>query len=125
MRLLGDVLGRAVLETDAAGGLGLVWTCSTAADMRQHGVTMDQLEGVIDILRTSREAEVAVVCKQDTDGSMKVSTRSKGQLDVGAVCVALGGGGHRFAAGFTSTADVAATMAALRAQLAAAPHLPE
>ncbi|MDQ6650230.1 MAG: bifunctional oligoribonuclease/PAP phosphatase NrnA [Actinomycetota bacterium] len=124
VRLLGDVLGRAELEADAAGGLGLVWTCATAADMRTHGVAMEQLEGVIDILRTSREAEVAVVCKQDLDGAMKVSTRSKGRIDVGAVCVALGGGGHRFAAGFTAHDDATTTMAAVRKLLADAPHLP-
>ena len=37
---------------------------------------------------------------------------------------ALGGGGHRFAAGFTSTDDLDLTLARLRAALAAAPHLP-
>jgi phosphoesterase RecJ-like protein len=47
-----------------------------------------------------------------------VSTRSKGEIDVGAVCSYLGGGGHRLAAGYTSYADVAATMAALRERLA-------
>jgi len=124
VRLLGDVLGRAVLETEAAGGLGLVWTSSTAEDMRRHGVAMEQLEGVIDVLRTAQEAEVAVVCKQDADGSLKVSSRSKGQIDVGSLCVALGGGGHRFAAGFTTGDDLVSTMAALRKLLADAPHLP-
>jgi phosphoesterase RecJ-like protein len=28
--------------------------------------------------------------------------RSRGHLDVGAACAALGGGGHRLAAGFTA-----------------------
>ena len=32
----------------------------------------------------------------------RASTRSKGLVDLGAVCSRLGGGGHRFAAGFSS-----------------------
>ncbi|HUR13404.1 MAG TPA: DHHA1 domain-containing protein, partial [Mycobacteriales bacterium] len=57
------------------------------------------------------------------DGLLKVSTRSKGRIDVGAVCVSLGGGGHRFAAGFTSAEPLAVTMDRFRGLLATAPHL--
>jgi phosphoesterase RecJ-like protein len=45
-------------------------------------------------------------------------------VDVSAAAVTLGGGGHRFAAGFSSAADPDATMAAVRAALAVAPRLP-
>jgi phosphoesterase RecJ-like protein len=122
--MLGGVLSRARLELHAAGGLGLVWTYSTAADLAAYGVGMEELEGVIDVIRTTAEAEVAAVCKQEADGSLKVSMRSKGRIDVGAVCVALGGGGHRFAAGLTTAADATTTMGKIRELLAAAPHLP-
>lgn len=122
--MLGAVLSRVRLEPAAAGGLGLVWTQSTAADLVSYGVGMAELEGVIDLIRTTAEAEVAAVCKQDADGSLKVSMRSKGHIDVGSVCVALGGGGHRFAAGLTSTEDVPTTMSRIRELLAAEPHLP-
>ena len=50
-----------------------------------------------------------------------VSTRSRGATDVGAVCAALGGGGHKLAAGFTSHDDVETTAKRLRAELAGAP----
>jgi phosphoesterase RecJ-like protein len=45
-------------------------------------------------------------------------------VDVSAVAVTLGGGGHRFAAGFGSDADLETTMAAVRTALEAAPRLP-
>jgi phosphoesterase RecJ-like protein len=77
---------------------------------------------VIDTLRTTAEAEVAVVCKQDGD-VWKVSVRSKGAVDVGALCTALGGGGHRFAAGISSTAPLDALMSVFRDALARAPRL--
>ena len=125
VRLLGEVCARAALEPAGAGGLGLVWTTVHPEDLLRHELGLADVEGVIDVLRTSAEAEVAVVAKADPeDGRLKVSTRSKGRIDVGAVCTALGGGGHRFAAGYTSEEDVDTTLAALRAALAAAPHLP-
>ena len=124
-RLLGDVCSRARLDPAAVGGLGLVWTVIESADLDRHGLSMSDVEGVIDVLRTAVEAEVALVVKRDpADGLYKVSTRSKGAIDVGAVCTALGGGGHRFAAGFTSYDDADRTLSRLRTALDAAPHLP-
>ena len=124
VELLGLVCARAVLETDQVGGLGLVWTAIGVEDLDRYSLGLSDVEGVIDVVRSAREAEVAAVVKTDPeDGLLKVSTRSKGQIDVGAVCVSLGGGGHRFAAGFTSDVSLPDTMARLRAALAAAPHL--
>jgi phosphoesterase RecJ-like protein len=124
LRLLGDACARAVLEPDAAGGLGLVWTTVPAQEMAAAGVGLADVEGVIDVLRTAQEAEVAVVAKADpVAGGWKVSTRSKGAVDVGQVCTALGGGGHRFAAGFSTSEDPGRVVARLREALAAAPHL--
>jgi phosphoesterase RecJ-like protein len=124
VKLLGLVCARAVLEPDAVGGLGLVWTAVGADDLHRYGLALSDAEGVVDVVRTTAEAEVAVVVKTDPeDGWLKVSTRSKGRIDVSAVCVALGGGGHRFAAGYTSYEPLGATMERLREALAAAPHL--
>lgn len=125
VKTLGAVCARAVLEADEVGGLGLVWTAVGAEDLHRFDLTLADVEGVIDVLRVAEEAEVAVVVKADPeDGWLKVSTRSKGRIDVGAVCTGLGGGGHRFAAGYTSFEPLSATMARLRAALATAPQLP-
>ncbi len=125
VKLLGLVCARSVLEVDEVGGLGLVWTAVGADDLHRYDLALSDVEGVIDVLRTTREAEVAVVVKTDPeDGLFKVSTRSKGRIDVGAVCTGLGGGGHRFAAGFTSDAPLGTTMERLRTALATAEHLP-
>lgn len=122
--MLGTVLGRARLEPDAVGGLGLVWTHVRCADLADRGLGADQAESVVDVVRTAREAEVACVLKELPDRQWSVSVRSKGRIDVGSVCVRLGGGGHRFAAGFTSPRSLADTVDALRAALDEAPHLP-
>ncbi|MEV4350239.1 bifunctional oligoribonuclease/PAP phosphatase NrnA [Actinoplanes sp. NPDC049596] len=101
MKLSGEVLGRAVLDVAAAGGRGLVWTYATKADLERYDQKPYVLESLIDPVRSVAEADVAVVVKEMTAGEWAVSLRSKGAVDVSAVAVALGGGGHRLAAGFT------------------------
>ena len=116
--LLSGVLARVVLETDAAGGHGLVWTSVSAADRAAHGLSLDAVEPVIDVVRRTEEADVAVVLKQSDDGLWQVSARSRGMVDVGRACARLDGGGHRNAAGFTSSTSAEETMARLRGLLA-------
>jgi bifunctional oligoribonuclease and PAP phosphatase NrnA len=118
--LLSAALGRAVLEPDDGCGHSLVWTTVTRADRAAGRLSLDAAESVIDVVRRAEEAEVAVVLKESDDGLWQVSARSKGRVDVGRACVALGGGGHSRAAGFTARGTPREAMAALREQLAAA-----
>jgi bifunctional oligoribonuclease and PAP phosphatase NrnA len=113
--MLAAALDRAVLEPDVAAGLGMVWTTVTRADRVQAGgLSLDSAESVIDVIRRTDEAEVAVVLKEDDAGSWQVSTRSKAVIDVGKVCTALGGGGHARAAGFAASGGAGAVIAAIR-----------
>lgn len=124
VRLLGDVLSRTEFDADAVGGLGLVWTTIEPDDLERHGLGLADVEGVIDVVRTAQEAEVAAVLKGEPGSdAIRVSLRSKGVVDLGAACVGLGGGGHRYAAGFTSYDGFDVIFARLRDALGAAPHL--
>ncbi|KZF05736.1 phosphoesterase [Rhodococcus sp. EPR-157] len=98
--MLGSVLGSAALVQDAVGGLGLVY----AVILRENseGMRSEEIESVIDIVRTTSEAEVAAVFKQQSGDEWTVSLRSKTAVDVSTVAATLGGGGHRNAAGFTA-----------------------
>jgi len=116
--MLSLVLGRAVLEPAAAAGHGLVWTTVSRADRAAYGLHYDVAESVIDMLRRTDEADVAVVLKESDDGRWMVSSRSKGKVDVGRACTRAGGGGHRSAAGFTAPGTVQEAMAGLREYLA-------
>ncbi|MGY1812200.1 DHH family phosphoesterase [Blastococcus sp. SYSU D00820] len=110
--LLSVVTGRAVLEDGV--GAGLVWTWSSTAEAAEHGLPGEQLEALVDVVRATAEADVACVLKGQDDGSWSVSLRSRGATDVARVAVALGGGGHRAAAGFTSHRDREGTVQAIR-----------
>jgi bifunctional oligoribonuclease and PAP phosphatase NrnA len=111
LKVLASALDRVVLEGS------LVWTYVTRADRAAYGLPYSEVEGMIDVVRRTDEAEVAVVLKEDDNGDLQVSTRSKGAVDVAAVCAALGGGGHHNAAGFTSYDSVEETMAKFRRDL--------
>jgi phosphoesterase RecJ-like protein len=102
LKLLGEVLEHAHLVPEHR----FVWTAVTQADLRKHDVTMEEVEGLIDIVRRTSEAEIACVLKEESDGSVRVSLRSLGDVDVRDIAESEGGGGHRFAAGFTSRGPI-------------------
>jgi bifunctional oligoribonuclease and PAP phosphatase NrnA len=116
VRLLGSALARAALDPEALRGLGVVWTFVTAEERHAAGAGLEQVERVIDQLRITSEAEVAVVLKQGDDLLWRASVRSKGSIDVGAAMASIAGGGHQYAAGATLDGDLdAATREVLTA----------
>lgn len=107
--MLSRVLGTARLEPGARGGTGLAYAFVRRDDVT--GVRSEEVESVIDIVRTTAEAGVAAVFKESrtVDGRWTVSLRSRDSgpgaqdgVDVAEVATALGGGGHRYAAGYTT-----------------------
>jgi bifunctional oligoribonuclease and PAP phosphatase NrnA len=117
MKLAGEVIGRATLDPTAAGGKGMVWTYATLADLERYNLRPYVLDGLIDPVRGVAEADVAVVVKQAAENEWSVSLRSKGAVDVSAVAVSLGGGGHRLAAGFTGYGTPGEVVESVRARL--------
>ena len=111
MSLLSRVLGSAQLLSDAAGGRGLVyavvgnrdWECSRP----------EEVESIVDIVRTTREAEVAAVFKEVQPQHWSVSMRAKADVDLSSVAATFGGGGHRLAAGYSTTGPIGDAVAAL------------
>ena len=106
------------LELMEVGGRWVAVARIGIAERERHGVAFTAVESLIDVDRTVDEADIAVALKQDDTGVWRVSTRSKGAVDVGSVCTSLGGGGHRMAAGFTGSRDADATLASLLVALA-------
>jgi bifunctional oligoribonuclease and PAP phosphatase NrnA len=117
LRLVADALGRIAQVPEAS----LVWTRVDLADLAAHGIDMDETEGLIDLVRTDGSSDVAAVLKQQPEGGYKVSLRSKGATDVGQLATSFGGGGHKYAAGYSTDLDAEAVVAALVAELTGAP----
>ena len=67
------------------------------------GCTHNDTEGLINLPLTAREIHAVVFFKVGPDDVLRVSMRSKYDVDVRVVANAFGGGGHKNAAGFTVT----------------------
>jgi phosphoesterase RecJ-like protein len=113
LKLVADCLGRAELDPE----LGLVATWVASEDLAAHHVSIEETEGLIDLVRRAKEADVACVLK-DVGTGVRVSLRSVGEVDVSTIATRFGGGGHAFAAGFTAPGSIASVLADIRSALA-------
>jgi phosphoesterase RecJ-like protein len=99
LKVAGAALSRAHLDRER----GVVSTTVTESELDAAGIDWGDIDNLIDTLRLAVEADVAVLAKVHGDGRVKMSLRSRGDTDVGTLAADMGGGGHRLAAGFTST----------------------
>jgi len=93
MRTWGAALSDARLED------GVIWVEVSQEDLRRIGAEPSAADGLSNLLSTVRDAEVAAVFREVRPGVVDVSLRSTPRVDVAAVALSLGGGGHRQAAG--------------------------
>ncbi len=119
LRVAGAVLSRTKLEPD----IDLVWSTLTMDDLAGAGIGYDKADGLIDLIRIAEEAQVAALLRDLGDGRTKASLRSRGSVDVAAIAVGFGGGGHRNAAGFTAFEPIETVAQRLHAALAEAKDL--
>ena len=95
VRLLGEVLGTLELHGDER-----IASVRLDLDMFERaGAAAADSEGLIDYPRSIRGVEAAALFRERPEGDIKVSLRSRGRVDVGAIASRRGGGGHRNAAG--------------------------
>ena len=103
-----------MLEKDT----GLAYIYISQEILKRFGVKMSETEDLIDNLRALKTHKIAAIFKQLRDGTIRVSLRSKNNIDIGTVARKLGGGGHRVAAGYTSSQkDFEKTLNELREEI--------
>jgi phosphoesterase RecJ-like protein len=113
--LLSRVLGSARLLPDAVGGRGLVYAVVGNQDWTSS--RPEEVESIVDIVRTTQQAEVAAVFKEIAPQQWSVSMRAKAEVDLAAVASGFGGGGHRLAAGYSTAGSIDDVVASLRTAL--------
>lgn len=79
---------------------GVVWATVTERMLRESGVTLEEVEGLVDFLLASRDVRVAILLKQQ-GAETRVSMRTVPGVDATQIVGAFGGGGHQRAAGCT------------------------
>jgi len=97
LKLFGAVLS--AMQLDPTGRIAIVYLDHEMA--REAGGTYEDTEGLINLPLTVKEIEAVVFFKQTEGDEYRVSMRSKGAVDIGAIAKQFGGGGHKNAAGCT------------------------
>jgi phosphoesterase RecJ-like protein len=101
-QLLGEAL--ATLRVSADGRLA--WIEVASAAQARAGLGLEVTEDFINYVRAVRGVQIAVAFKEVSATQVKVSFRSRGDLDVARLAGQFGGGGHRNAAGCTLHASL-------------------
>jgi len=102
LRLMASVLGG--MTFDPSNRVGVLFLDHAMA--RGAGGTYDDTEGLINQPLTVKEVQAVVFFKQSEGDAYRVSMRSKGEVDIGAVAKEFGGGGHKNAAGCSVTGPI-------------------
>jgi phosphoesterase RecJ-like protein len=101
----------------------LAWLDLNPAMFTASGAGPEDTEGLIECLQEIKTVELAALFDTRPDGSLKVSLRSKGPVNVSELGSRFGGGGHPAAAGINFKSDAegsrARVLEALRAALTA------
>ena len=108
-----QILGTALLKAKRYFDDRCIACIITAQDMKDGHALPKHLEGIVAQLRSTKGVDVAVLIYENADGTYKVSMRTNGAVDVAAICVKHGGGGHVRAAGVTMTGEPEAILRTL------------
>ncbi|MGI8824128.1 MAG: DHH family phosphoesterase [Chloroflexota bacterium] len=103
-RLWGRVLSTIELDPRRR----IVFACLSQTELHEEGATVDETEGIAEYLRGIEDADVVMLMKETEEGSMRISMRSRPNVDVSVIATTLDGGGHRQAAGCTIPGPFAA-----------------
>ncbi|MET0899322.1 MAG: bifunctional oligoribonuclease/PAP phosphatase NrnA [Mycobacterium sp.] len=112
--MLSRILASAQFVPDAVAGRGLVYVMVDHQEW--SSARPEEVESIVDIVRTTQQAEVAAVFKEIEPQQWSVSMRAK-SFDLTPVATAFGGGGHRQAAGYSTTGATGDVVAELRTAL--------
>jgi len=94
-RLLGRVLETMKLACDDR----LAWSSISIQDFQHSGAKDEDTEGFVNEILSIMSVQIAVLLREPKPGKVRVSIRSRGDLDVAEVARDFGGGGHKNAAG--------------------------
>jgi phosphoesterase RecJ-like protein len=91
------LLGAALVNLKREGRLAWLWV--THQDVVRTCAAEEDCEGIINFAISISEVEAAAFLREMPDHSVRLSLRSKGQINVAALAERLGGGGHETASG--------------------------
>jgi len=98
LKLQSEIINRIEFEKD------IQFTYSTIYqnDYKQYNISPEETDFMIDVVRLVKGANIALLLKEQIDGSFKGSLRSRNNFNVQEIASIFNGGGHKAASGFSS-----------------------
>jgi bifunctional oligoribonuclease and PAP phosphatase NrnA len=109
------LLGAALSNLHHEGNIAWLW--ATEGDIGRTGAKEEDSEGIVNYAISIAGVESAVFFREISGCRVRVSLRSKGQLNVAAFAERFGGGGHETASGCTLEGPLPAVMERILTEL--------
>ena len=109
-------LASLLLEKTVFGNMELVHQGKVAVQLLRKEflescrATLDDTHGFINTPLKCKDVQVSIFVKENREGHVKCSLRSKGNIHVSKIAQSMGGGGHVSAAGFKSSKSLDETL---------------
>jgi len=113
LRLLGNLLQ----NVDATARGKIAWVQMDLNLRKKFRASSDDTQSFLNFLLLLRDAEIVCLFREEDNGRIRVSMKSKGKVVINTVAAELGGGGHDFAAGFEVSAPLQTTIKTLISRL--------
>ena len=112
------LLGAALRRLKREGRLAWLWV--THLDMQRTCATEEDCEGIVNVALGMAGIDAVAFLRELPDGQIRMSLRSKSRLNVAAIAVRLGGGGHQNASGCTLEGPLPRALREILAELRSA-----
>jgi len=109
------LLGIALRRLKRKGRLAWLWV--THQDMVRSCAAEEDCEGIVNVALGIAGVDVAIFLRELPEGLIRLSLRSRGNVNVAAVAARLGGGGHENAAGCTLSGPLPRAIEEIQSEL--------
>lgn len=108
-----QLLGNMLQNVKVGAGGKVAWLEMEIGLRKKHQASADDTQSFLNLLLLLKDAEVVCLFREEDDGQVRVSIKSKGRIIINRVAMELGGGGHEFAAGLALSAPLDKTVDAV------------
>jgi bifunctional oligoribonuclease and PAP phosphatase NrnA len=109
LQLLGNMLQNVKVTLNGK----IAWLEMGLELRKKHRATADDTQSFLNLLLLLKDAEVVCLFREEDEGHVRVSIKSKGRVVINKVAMELGGGGHEYAAGLALSAPIDKTVDAV------------
>jgi len=98
LKLQSEIINRIEFEKDIQFTYSIIYQ----NDYKKYNISPEETDFMIDVVRLVKGANIALLLKEQIDGTFKGSLRSRNNFNVQEIASIFNGGGHKAASGFSS-----------------------